>query len=143
MPKTKRIPKTKNQLLAETEYRQKVDREKVLVKLMFPFVSTQKTIYDAQTALSALAGFLKFEMGKQQEGILVSDLKIDFSKEPESEIKKAMLNLYGLVQPEKAKDVAALLERFGNTLAQYSANQFMKNPMSDISIDKIVASDDK
>lgn len=137
--KQPRVNKPKEQLISEAKHVEKVNREKTLVKMMFPHVATQKTIYDAQTALSALSGFIKFGTDTVLGKLTVKDLKIDLSKEESSEVKTAILNIMGLIELENAKEMAGLLERFGNTLAQYSANQFMKKPMSDITIDDIVS----
>jgi hypothetical protein len=143
MPKLKKAPKTKNQILADMEHLARINREKSLVKLMFPMISTQDTIYNAQTVLSALSGFIKAAMDKKQSELLVGDLIIDLSKEEDSKIKTAILQLNDMLKIEKAKDTASLLERFGNILAQHSANEFMKKPMSEVTIDSIIAPDAK
>lgn len=137
--KTKRVNKTKDQIASEIKHFEKVNREKALVKLMFPIIANQSTIYNAQTVLSALSGFIKNEMDKRSSEFLVRDLKIDLSKEKDGEIKTAINTMIGLLEIEKAKESALLLERFANILAQHSASEFMKKPMSDISIDKIIA----
>ncbi len=141
MPKTKipRVNKTKEQLIAETKHLEKVNREKSLVKLMFPLIENQKTIYDAQTALQALSGFVKLELDKKMNDVKVGDLVFDLSKDPESEIKTSVLGLIDMLKFENAKDTANLLERFGNILAQHSSREYMKQPMNIINIDMIVA----
>ena len=137
--KKPRINKTKEQLATEIKHLEKVNRDKMLVKMIFPLLSGQKNIYDAQTVLAALSGFIKSELDKKSAEFVVKDLKIDLSKEEDSEIKSAIISLMGLLEIEKAKDTAALLERFGNVLAQYSANEFMKGPISGVSVDSLVA----
>lgn len=139
MNKKPRVNKTKEQIVADVKHIEKVQREKALVKLMWPFIESQKTIYDAQTVLQALSGFIKVEMDKKSSELIVKELSIDLSKEKDSEIKTAVLKLLGLLEIEKAKDTASLLERFGNILAQYSAGEYLKNPMSMVSLDKIIA----
>ncbi len=139
MPKPKRVNKTKEQLEAEMKHLQKINREKSLVKLMYPLIQNQKSIYDAQTVLQALSGFIKFEMDKKLLTYIVKDLPIDLSKEEASEIKTAMLALLGLLELENAKDTSELLKRFGDTLAQFSAKKFMEKPMSEITITDIIA----
>lgn len=134
-----RTNKSKEQLAAEMRHLEKVNRDKALVKLMFPIVSNQETIYNAQTVLAATAGYIKAEIDKKISEITVADLKIDVSKEKEGLIKSSLSDLLGLIAPEKAKDVSMLLERFANTLAQYSANEFMKKSMKEITIDKIIS----
>lgn len=137
--KTKRVNKTKEQLTAQIEHKSKVEREKTLVKLIFPALATQKTVYDGQTVLGALSGFIKVEIDKKSASLLVKDLPIDLSKEEDSEIKSAISTLIGMLALENAKDMSVLLERFGNILAQYSANEYMKQPINTIKIENIVA----
>lgn len=137
--KKPRVNKSKTQLVEDIQKKQKTDRERTLVKLMFPLVEGQDSIYDAQTAVAALSGFIKADVDRRAAELLVQDLKIDLSKEKDSKIKTAVLELLGLLGPEKARDVANLLERFGNTLAQYSAHEYMKQSMKEISLDKILA----
>lgn len=138
--KKPRINKTKDQLIAEQKHLQKIEREKSLVKLMFPLIENNKTIYDAQTSLQALSGFIKVKVDEKANELMVKDLVFDLKNEPESEVKTSILSLIDMLQLEKAKDISSLLERFGNILAQHSANEFMKQPMSVVTVDKIIAS---
>lgn len=141
--KSPRVNKSKEQIAAQIAQVQKVDREKMLVKLMFPIIENMKTIYDAQTVLQALSGFIKAKVDQKAAEFFVKDLQIDLSKEEDSEIKTAMEALLGLIEIEKGKDIAGLLERFGNILAQHSAREFMKQSMREITLDKIIAPDKK
>ena len=106
---------------------------------MFPLLANQKSIYDAQTVLAALSGYAKASLDKKLQEILLGDLDIDLSHEDSSEIKTSMLNLLDLLAAENAKDMLMLMDRFGDTLAQYSAHEFMKKPISEIKVDMIVA----
>jgi hypothetical protein len=135
----KRVNKIKDQIKADMDKIHKVEREKTLVKMMFPLIETQKTIYDAQTTLQALSGFIKLKIEEKVSEFKVQDLKFDLSKEEDSEIKTSILTLIDMLAPENAKDTAGLLERFGNSLAQYSAHVFMKKPMSDVPMEDIIA----
>jgi len=139
MPKPKRVNKSKDQLIADLKNIEKINREKTLVKLMFPYLKDQKSIYDAQTVLGALSGFVKIELDKKVAALLIKDLEINLDKEQPSEIKTAIISLIGLLELENAQEMAKLLERFGNTLAQYSAHEFMKHPISEIKIENIVS----
>lgn len=150
MPKQKRTNKSKDEILYdirqkeqierdETKRKDKVDREKALCKLIWPFIETQDTIYDAQTVLNALSGYITFSLTKKYEDIKVSNLDLDFTKEPESKLKTAIVSLAGLVALEGAKDSASLLERFGKTLAQYGSSQYLKKPMATLKMKDIIA----
>lgn len=118
----------------------KVNKEKTLVKLMFPLIEDQDTVYDAQTALGALSGFVKAQLDQKISKILIQDLDIDLSKEKDSKIKSAIVLLIEQLGPENARDTAELLYRFSNILATHSASVYMKkNPMNMIKLTDIVA----
>lgn len=138
-PKTPRTNKTKEQLIQEIARKEKVEREKSLCRLIWPFIGELDTIYDAQTAVTALSGFISADIKKKTDALKVSDLTIDLSGETPSKIVDAVKALHGLVEHETAVDVASLLERFGRTLAMYSSNEFMKNPMKILTVDNIIA----
>lgn len=140
MPSKKpRTNKTKDQIAAEIAHVQKVNRDKTLVKLMFPLIEGQKSVYDAQTVVNALSGFIKARLDEKAAELLIKDLNLDLSKEEDSLIKTAILNLIDMLAIEKAKDTASLLERLGNTFAQFGANEYLKQPMSVIKITDIIA----
>jgi len=136
---SKKSNKSKEQIASDIVRVQKANREKSLVKLMFPLIEGMSSIYDAQTALQALSGFIRNELDLKNSEFVLQDLKIDLSKEKDSEVKTALVNLIDMLAIEKAKDLSDLLQRFGNILAQHSANKFMKNPMSDIALKDIIA----
>lgn len=135
----KRINKTKDQLIAEMQNKSKIDHQKFMVRTLFPLLETQESIYDAQTAVNALSGFIKYEIEQKESEMKVSDLDIDLSKEKSSVIKSAVVDMLALVGPENAKDTASLLEKVGSALAQFGAAQFLKNPMTSVKITDIVA----
>ena len=135
----KRVNKSKEDLKVQMAHTQKVEAQKKLARLIFPVIASMKTIYDAQTVVNALAGFIKADQAAQVAAMKVKDLTIDLSKEKASEIKAAILALREVFFYENASDAAALLERFGNGLGQFSANAYMKNPMSDIKMEDFIA----
>lgn len=139
MAKSPRVNKSKDEIAAQIKQTQRIERQKTLARLMFPFLEGMKTIYEAQTVVMALSGFIKAALAQKSAEIVVKDLTIDLSKEEDSEVKSAIIALQGLLQTENADDAAALLERFGNGLGQFSSKKYMDNPMSSISVDEFVA----
>lgn len=135
----KRINKSKEEIAAQMKYNQEIEHQKKLARAMFPILSSQETIYDAQTVVAALAGFIKADMEDKIAALKVKDLEIDLSKEKDSPIKTAMLELRKLFEKESADDAAKLLERFGTTLSQYSSKEYMKNSMDTIKMDDFIA----
>lgn len=138
-PKNPRTNKTKQIITEEIRRQDDLKREIALCKLIWPIIATQESIYDAQTILNATSGFINFGFQKEMDKVKVRDLKIDLAKEPESEIKEAMISLLALLEPEKSKETASLLERFGKTLAQYGSAQYLKNSMSVLKMKDIIA----
>ncbi len=134
-----RVNKTKDEIKAELEHHQKVEKQKDLAKRIFPLLSKQTNIYDAQTVVNALAGYIKYELELKQREIKLNSLLIDLSVEKKNLITEAMEAMKVEFQDESANDLASLLERFGQTLSQYSSAQYMKNPMSSIKIEDLIA----
>lgn len=118
---------------------QKVEKQKKLARAIFPMLSSQKNIYDAQTAIQAVAGFIKLGIANEMAKLNVKDVEFDLSKEKNSSIKDVMLQIHAFLCEENADDAVALLERFGNGLGQFSSREFMKNDMSFIKIDEFIA----
>lgn len=137
--KTKRVPKSKEELKVQMAHLQRVEKQKQLARLVFPVVASMKTIYDAQTVVNALAGFVKAELADKLSTYRVIDLDITLSKEKDGPIKAAILALRDVIETETAEDAAALLEKFGNSLGQYSSSQYMKNSMKSIKMDEFIA----
>lgn len=139
MQKKPRVNKSKEEIAAQLAHKQKVDRQRVLARLIFPFIQDQKTIYDAQTVVNALAGYLKQDFETKTRAIVVKDLTVDLSKEEESPIKTAVLNLQGLLQAESADSAIEILQLVGNGLSQFASKKYMENPMNIIPVDEFVA----
>lgn len=138
MLKKSKVNKSKEEIIAQTKHLERVKWEKTIAKLLFPFMAEMKTIYDAQTVLNATAGYINLELQKKLTEIKVSDLEVDISSEPESEVKSVMLKFLGQLETEKAKDVIDFLERYGKGLGQYASAEYLKNPMSIIKVTDLV-----
>ena len=131
--------KSKKELISEIEYKQQVERDKTLVKMIWPHLDNQASVYDAQTVVNALSGYIKASMAQKEEALKLSDLGIDLSDNPDSDIKKSMLELIGMLAPENAKTTSILLERLGNALAQFGAAEFLKGKMEKVTLSDILA----
>ena len=138
MQKKKRIPKSKDELKVQMAHLQKIERMKRLARLVWPKIIDLKTIYDAQTALNAASGFIKQDLAIKTDNILVNDLTITL-KEKQSAVKTAVEELIELLGTESASEAANLMEKMANSLGQYGASQFMKNPVKDIDINDFIA----
>jgi len=137
--KKPRLNKTKEELLAFAKHKAKMERQRTLVKMLWPFIQDQKTIYDAQTVVAATAGFIKQELDTKINSIVVKELTVDLSKEKDAVIKNAIENLLGLFQTESAEDASALLQKVAEYLGTYSAKKYMENKMEVIALDDFVA----
>lgn len=139
MPTPKRVNKTKEEIAKEMAHKQMVANQKALARRIYAIIESQSTIYDAQTVVNALSGFIKYELSVKESSIKLNDLLIDLKNEPKTKITKAMEALKVELQNENAKDMAQLLERFGQTLGHYSASQFLKQPMKKVKLEDIIA----
>lgn len=138
MPKIPRTNKSKEEIVAKIEQDQKIAHMVALTKLMWPAVEQQETIYDTQTTLRALAGYIDLGIHMKEEEIKVGDLSIDFSKEKDSPIKHAMTNIQELLRLEGAYSSSALLKKIADHIGQFGASEFVKGPMSGLKITDIV-----
>jgi hypothetical protein len=136
--KKTRVNKTKEQIANDIKQKQKIERMVALVKLMWPFLENQEKIYDAQTALNALGGYIELGLKLKEDETTVGSLGIDLSKEDDSLIKTSMLHLIGLTEKEPARDIVTLTKKLADMLGQYGANEFLKGPMSKIKVTDIV-----
>lgn len=135
----KRIPKSKDELKAEMEKNQRVSLQKKLARDIWPLIENLKTIYEAQTAVNAAAGYIKLELALKMTTVLVKDLTVSLKSEKKSDIKLSVQRIVDLMSDQSADDAVALLERMGNGFGQYAALQYLKNPMSDLDIDDFIA----
>ena len=131
--------KSKEEIAAEMKRNEKVKRDKILVKLMFPFIENLKSIYDAQTVLSAVSGYMKADLASKTAELKVKDLVVDLSKEEDTEITHAMKNILEQLQGENAEDMTELLQRFSDILPKIGANEYLKGPMLNLKITDIIS----
>ena len=138
--------KSKVEILAQMQKTKEMKHQIELAKKIFPLVSDMKTIYDAQTVVQATAGFIKAgfeEYKKKEDSITVENVQKytdEFIKdEKKSAIKTSIEKIFETLKDEPAEDVIMLLQTFGKSLSAYSANKFMKNPMSDIKMKDFIS----
>ena len=135
----KRVNKSKDEIKSDFLRQEKVAHMKDVVKFVYPILEGMDTIYDAQTVTNALSGFIMAHIEAKTMDFKVSDLPIDLSGEENNKTKKAIVDLIELLKDEPAKELSSILERLGKTLGDYSAHEFLKNPMSELPISKILA----
>lgn len=135
----KKLNKTKEEIVSDIQQAEKIKALKQMVSDIYPFLVSQKTIYDAQTVVNALSGFIAAHVQKKVLEIKLGDLPIDLSKEEDSEIKEAILKIMRFLRENSAQEVSETLEKFGRALSQYSANEYMKQPMKIIKLEDLVA----
>lgn len=140
MQKQKRVNKTKEEIAYDMKVQQVAKEKIALVRRIYPLVKDQKSIYDIQTALYGLAGYIKAELQKREREILLSDLNLDFSNEPkDNEITKAILAVYADLSGEKAWMLEKLLSEFGDSLQKYGAHKYMQQTPDAITESEIIA----
>jgi hypothetical protein len=135
----KRINKSKGEIVEDIKRKEKIEHMKWVVRTLYPLIERQDTIYDAQTVVNALSGFITAHIEKKVLDIKMNQLEIDLSGEEVSKIKSSIENIITLMRNESAQELSETLERLGQALSQYSANKFMKQPMSTIKLEDILA----
>lgn len=131
--------KSKQEIAALLQQKAKTERQRTLARLLFPAVETLPTIYDAQTAFNATAGFIKMKLIEKENSWKVSDLAIDISKVQDGAIKDSMTHLLESVQGENAKDALDIITAMGQKLPEFLANKHLKDPMSTITAKEYIA----
>lgn len=134
----KRNNLSKDEIKSQLEMDTKVNHLKDVIRSLFPHLETLDTIYDAQTVVNALSGFISAHVEKKLSEIKLSDVSIDLSKEEDSKIKTSIEALIELLQDEPAKDLSQTLERLGKAFSELGAHNFLKKSMSEISVTDIV-----
>lgn len=128
----------KDEVLQEMLYKQKMATIKKMVETIYPHVENISSIYDAQTVVNALSGFLSAHIEKKVLDIKTNDIEIDLSNEEDSEIKTAILAIVKDMDGQSAQVLSETLEKFGQALSQFSAHTFMKQPMKTIKLEDIL-----
>lgn len=134
----KRQNKTKEQIEADILSLQRVNHMKEIVRKIFPLLEVP-TIYDGQTVLNAFSGFAKADLQEKLEAIKIGDLNIDLSKQEENPIKNAMIAIADLFADEPAETFIKTIERLSQAFSEYGATKFVKNPMTDMKLQDILA----
>lgn len=135
----KRQNMTEHQILMEMQAKQRVEHAKDIVRGMFPILEEVETIYDAQTVVNALCGFIMPHIENYMSKIKLSDLPIDLSKEEDNKIKVALEKLLEGLKDEPAKQLMGVLDQFGAGFAKLGADRFLKQQMNTITIDDMVS----
>ncbi len=135
----KRVNMTEHQLLMEAQAKIRIEHAKQVVRNMFPVLEEVDTIYDAQTVVNALCGFIMPHIENYMSKIKLSDLPIDLSKEEDNKIKLALEKLIEMLKDEPAKQLMTTLDQFGVGFAKLGADRFLKQPMNAITVNDMVA----
>lgn len=136
--KTPRINKTKEQILSDIKQKQKVEHIKEVVRKVYPLLDVD-TIYDAQTVLNAIQGFIKVDLEERLDKIKLSDLALNFDKEKDSKIKTAMQTIVKELADEPADEFSQTIERLARAFSDFGAQKFLKNDMGSLKIEEILA----
>ena len=136
--KMTRKNKSKEEIMTDIKQREKVAHIKEVVKKVYPLLAVD-TIYDAQTVLNAIQGFIKVDLEERLDAIKLSDLKLDFSKESDSKIKTAMEVIVKELADEPADEFSQTIERLARAFSDFGAQKFLKNDMSSLKIEEILA----
>lgn len=133
-----RINKTKDQIAQEMKQLAKVKHIKEVVRKVYPLLDVD-TIYDAQTVLNAIQGFIKVDLEERLDKIKLNDLALNFDKEKDSKIKTAMQIIVKEFADEPADEFSQTIERLARAFSDFGAQKFLKNDMKSLKIEEILA----
>jgi hypothetical protein len=134
----KRVNKPKEEISEELRHAHKMATIKKMVEDIYPHIEKMESIYDAQTVVNALSGFLVAHIEKKVLDIKTNDIEIDLSGEEDSDIKTAILGIIESMEGQSAQVLSETLEKFGQALSQYSAHTYMKQPMATIKLEDLL-----
>ncbi len=134
--KPKRINKSKQQIVDEMERKAKILRQKEMVRRIFPLLKVD-TIYEAQTAIFAVQGYLKEDLEKKMKIFKINDIALDFKGEPDTEITKVMHTIKSELQNDSAVEVMDMLEIFGNFFPDIGAEKYLAKKISELTIEDL------
>lgn len=134
----KRKNMTKEEVKSQIELNEKVVHLKDTVRTVFTSLESLDTIYDAQTVVNALSGFIAAHIEQKLMEIKLSDIFIDLTKEEDSKIKTSILDIINNMRDEPAKELSQTLERLGKAFSELGAHNFLKQEMNTIKITDIV-----
>ena len=141
----KKIPKDKNEITSDLVKLQKVAHLKDVVRGIFPIIKNTDSIYDAQTTVMALSGFILAHLENKLKDIKLSECEIKqfLDKEEDGKIKTALNELLEKFADEPAKELSESLQKLGDTFTNFGADKFLKNSMDTIDVGDIIAEDKK
>jgi hypothetical protein len=134
----KRIPKSKDQVKAEMLLKQDVAQEKKLAQMIFPYLQKMDTVYDAQTLLHGISGYIHHQLENKMNEFKVNDLPVDVSQEKEGVFRDMFEQLLILLKDEKADHTIKFMKRYGDMLGYYASKEYLKNPMSIIKEEDLI-----
>jgi len=141
----KRINKTKEEVTNDMRRAEKVAHLKEIVRETFPVLEQVDSIYDAQTVVNALSGFILAHLENKLKDIKLSECEIltYLAKEEKGPIRTALEDLYLKFKDEPAKELSEALQKLGDTFTNFGADKFLRNPMTSIKVGDIIAEDKK
>lgn len=135
----KRRNLTKDEVASVMKHKDTVEKLKTLVRAVFPILETMDSVYDAQTVANGFSGLIQSEVEKKVLAIKLSDLVFNLDQEPEGKVKEAIKEIIAQFPDESAQYLAESLEKLGSTFTRFIADKYLKEPMSTIKINDLVA----
>jgi len=91
-------------------------------------------MYDMQTALLAVSGYIKEDIERKVQIFNVNDMLLNFKGEPDTKITKVMNAIKTELQMENAVEVMDTLETFGNFIPNIGVEAYLKKDAKDLTL---------
>lgn len=131
--------KSKGEVEAGIKLVQSVQRTKVLARMIYPYLEGLDTVYDAQTAVNAASGHIKYGLVKAEDKLKISDLEMDLKTGKDSAVKQAVIHILTMFEHEPASEIQKVLELMGNKFPEHVATVGLKQPMASIPMNDFIA----
>lgn len=117
----------------------RITRQKAIAKIIFPALQELDTVYDAQTVVQAVSGFIKYAIETRLQALKVSDLTLDSGKGGNVKVRESIQKVLDLVANSSAEEVEGILSIMGQKFPEYFATKGLKEPMSSIPENEFIA----
>ncbi len=136
---TKRIPKSKAQLVNEVKDNQRVNKQKQLLRAIFTKTNKDITIEDFTNHVNVFAGLILEAQKKLTNEMTIASLKVDL-KVKDAPHPELIAQLHELFKNEKApEEVSALLAKFVDHIKyQIKEVAFIERKVSDIGVEEML-----
>jgi hypothetical protein len=140
MTKSQKPQQRKNKAEVDAELKRKAKNERSRLRALrvFPLIASSASVYDAQTAVNAVAGHIKYGLIQQEAKLMVSDLSFELGK-GKSAVDAAVRTILEAIGDDGATEAMETLELMGRSFSSFVEARALKEPMSTVTQGDFIA----